>query len=85
MGFGLNGQEPTLNDSLQSCQILSPTVGHSLPVSSVMELSRQEHWSRLLRPPPEDLPNGGLEPVSSASSVLAGRLFTTSAIWEVCC
>ena len=25
-----------------------------------MELSRQEHWSRLLCPPPEDLPNGGI-------------------------
>ena len=35
---------------------------------------RQEYWSELLFPPPGDLPNPGIEPMSPA---LAGGLFTT--------
>ena len=46
--------------------------GLQAPLS--MELSRQEYWCGLLFPPPEDLPNQGIEPVSSA---LAFRFFTT--------
>ena len=37
-------------------------------------LSRQERWSGLPFPSPEDLPGLGIEPASSAR---AGRLFTT--------
>ena len=44
-----------------------------------MGFSRQEYWSRLPYPSPEDLPNPGIEP---ASPSLAGRFFTTSANWE---
>ena len=33
-------------------------------------------------PPPGDLPNPGIEPVSLMSPALAGRFFTTSTIWE---
>ena len=44
--------------------------------------SRQEYWSRLLCPPPGDLPNPGTEPESPASPALAGGFFTTSATWE---
>ena len=29
-----------------------------------MELSRQEHWSELPFPPPKNLPNPGIEPMS---------------------
>ena len=36
--------------------------------------TRQEYWSGLLFPPPGDLPNPGIGPVSPA---LAGRFFTT--------
>ena len=32
-----------------------------------MEFSRQEYWSRLPGPPPGDLPDSGLEPMSPAS------------------
>ena len=39
-----------------------------------MEFSRQECWSGLLFPSPEDLPNPGIEPMSPA---LAGGFFTT--------
>ena len=48
-----------------------------------MAFSRQEHWSGLPRPPPGDLPDPGIEPESLTSPTLAGRLFTTSAAWEV--
>ena len=42
-----------------------------------MEFSRQEHWSGLPFPPPEDFPDPGIEPMSLASLVLVGRFFTT--------
>ena len=45
-------------------------------------LSRQEYWSGLLCPPPEDLPNPGIEPTSLKSPALADRFFTTSPTWE---
>ena len=34
------------------------------------------------RPPPEDLPDPGIEPASLMSLVLADGFFTTSAVWE---
>ena len=37
-----------------------------------MEFSRQEHWSGLPFPPPEDLPDPGIEPASPA---LADKFF----------
>ena len=42
-----------------------------------MEFSRQEYWNGLPFPSPEDLPDPGIEPMSLASSALAGRFFTT--------
>ena len=42
-----------------------------------MGFPRQEYWSGSPRPPPEDLPDPGIEPVSPASSALADRFFTT--------
>ena len=47
-----------------------------------MGFSRQEYWSGLPCPPPGDLPNPGIEPVSLMSPALAGGFFTTSATWE---
>ena len=44
------------------------TVAHHLLLS--MDFPRQECWSELPLPPPEDLPNPGLEPMSSAFLVL---------------
>ena len=44
-----------------------------------MGFSRQEYWSGLPCPPPGDLSNPGIEPISPA---LAGGFFTTSATWE---
>ena len=56
------------------------TTAHQAPLS--MGFSRQEYWSRLPCPPPGDLPDPGIEPVSLMSPVLAGGSFTTSANWE---
>ena len=55
------------------------TIAHQAPLS--MELSRQEYWSGLPGPPPGDLPDPGIKPVSLTSPAMAGRFFTTSATW----
>ena len=47
-----------------------------------MELSRQEYWSGLPFPSPEDLPGPEIEPMSLMSPALAGGFFTTSVTWE---
>ena len=60
---------------VQLCAILL-TVACQTPPSS--GFSRQEYWSGLPFPPPGDLPNPGIEPVSLASLALAGRFFTPS-------
>ena len=51
--------------SLQSCPTLVTlwTVARQDPLS--MGFSRQEYWSRLLYPPPGNLPDTGMEPTSS--------------------
>ena len=49
------------------------TVAHQAPLS--MGFPRQEYWSGLPFPTPEDLPDPGIKPVSPAS---AGRFFTTA-------
>ena len=48
-----------------------------------MGFSRQEYESRLPFPPPGDLPNPGIEPVSLISPAWVGGFFTTSTTWEV--
>ena len=50
------------------------TVACQAPLS--MEFFRQECWSELPCPPPEDLSTPGLKHVSPASPVLESRLFT---------
>ena len=56
------------------------TVAHQAPLS--LEFSRQEYWSGLPCPPPGDLPDTGIKPVSLMSPALAGGFFTTSTTWE---
>ena len=51
------------------------TVVRETPLS--MEFSRQEYWSGFHFPPPVDLPNPRIEPLSLASPALAGGFFTT--------
>ncbi|ELR60842.1 hypothetical protein M91_04482, partial [Bos mutus] len=50
---------------------------HQAPLS--IGFSRQEYWSGLPCPPPEDLPHPGIKPMSLISLALVGRFFTTSA------
>ena len=47
-----------------------------------MGFSRQEYWSGLSCPPPGDLPDPGIKPVSLKSHALARGFFTTSATWR---
>ena len=67
---------------LQSCLSLCNlwAVARQVPLS--MGLSRQEYWNGLPCPPPGDLPDPGIKPMSLVSLALAGRLFITSATWE---
>ena len=44
--------------------------------------SRQEYWSRLPCPPPENLSDPGMETASLTYPALAGGFFTTSITWE---
>ena len=57
------------------------TVGHQAPLS--MGFSMQEYWSGLPGPPPGDLPDPGIEPMSLMSNLhwQAGS-FTTTATRE---
>ena len=45
-------------------------------------LQAREYLSGCLCPPPGDLPDPGIEPMSLASPALAGSFFTTSTPWE---
>ena len=47
-----------------------------------MGFFRQGYWSGLPWPPPVDLLDPGIEPVSLMSPALADGFFTTSATWE---
>ena len=49
------------------------TIAHQAPLS--MGFSRQEHWSGLPFPSPEDLPNPGIEPASFTCPALVGGIF----------
>ena len=67
---------------LQLCSTLWDPMDCSPPGSFVHGFSRQEYWSGMPCPPPGDLPDPGIEPASLMSPALAGRFFTTSAIWK---
>ena len=47
-----------------------------------MGFSRQEYWTGLPCPPPGNLLNPGIEPISLMSPALASGFFTTSTTWE---
>ena len=51
------------------------TADHHAPLS--MEFSRQEYWSGLRFPTPEDRPNPGIKCTTLASPALAGGFFAT--------
>ena len=47
-----------------------------------MGFSRQEHWSGLPFPIPEDLPKPEIEPMFLMSPALAGEFFSPGSTWE---
>ena len=51
-------------------------------VSLSMGFSRQEYWSGLPFPPPGDLPDSGIKPISLVPPAVAGGVFITSTPWE---
>ena len=63
--------------SLSHVRLVMPswTVIHQTSLS--MKFSRQEYWSGFAVSCSRDLPDPGIEPLSPASPVLAGRFFTT--------
>ena len=68
--------------SLQLCPTFSAlwTIAHKLPLSS--GFSRHEYWGAFPCPPPEYLPDPGMETTSPVSPALGGGVFTTSTTWE---
>ena len=72
-----------VSSATQLCPTLCDPMDCSPPGSSLsMGFSRREHWSGLPCPPPEDLPNPGIELVPLTSRASAGRFFTPGATWE---
>ena len=69
--------------SVISDSVILWTVAHQTLLS--MGFSRQEYKSGWPFPPPGDLPDPGIKLTSLTSPALAGRYFTTGAIWEVFC
>ena len=69
---------------LISCSVVSNslhTMDYSLLGSSVHGILHARILEWVAMPPPGDLPDPGIEPVSLTSPALAGRYFTTSATW----
>ena len=64
---------------VQHCATLW-TVTCQAPLS--MGFSRQEYWSGLPGPLPEDPPNPGIDLMFHYVSCIAGGFFTTRATWE---
>ena len=64
-----------------SCSLMTNSLGphgrgsHQAPLS--MNFSRQEYWSGLPSPPPGNLPDPGIKPMSLVIPALTGGFFTT--------
>ena len=61
----------------KSCLTLSVTQTVACQVPLSMGFPRQEYWSGLPFPSSGNLPDPGIEPMSTASPALAGGFFTT--------
>ena len=67
---------------IQLCLIFCNIVDCSLLGSSVHGIFQARILEQVPCPPPEDLPDPGIEPTFSYVSALSGRFFTTSVTWE---
>ena len=63
--------------SLQSCSALCDSVDCSPPGSSVHRIFQARILEQVAFPPPGDLPDPVIKPMSLASPALAGGFFTT--------
>ena len=61
--------------AVSNTSVTPQTVACQAPLS--LGFSRQECWSGVPFPPPGDLPDPGIKPVSPTSAALAGGFFTT--------
>jgi len=70
--------------SLQSCLTLCDPKDHSQPGSSVHRILQARILERVGCPPPGDLPDPRIKPMSLKSPALADRFFTTTtrATWK---
>ena len=68
----------------QSVQLFeTPWTGaRQAPLSMRFPSVSQEYWNGLPFPPPEDLANPGIKPMSLASPPLDGKFFTTGKLWS---
>ena len=67
---------------LQSCPTLCNPMGYSPPGSSLHGIPQARILERVAMPPPGDLPNPGMKPMSLKSPALAGGFITTSVTLE---
>ena len=65
------------------CSTLCDPMDCNLPGSSVHGILQASILEWVATPPPGDLPDPGIEPMSLMSRALAGGFITTSATWEV--
>ena len=72
-----------LAKSLQWCLTLCDPMDYGRQAPLSMGFSRQEYWSELPCPPPEDLPKPRIEPMFLVSPALAAGFFTTSNTWPL--
>ena len=79
------GGDLAVTTSVCVCSVVSDSVAPwtvARPTPLPTEFSRQEYWSVLPFPIRGDLPNPGIGLTFLVSPALAGRLLTTSTIWE---
>ena len=69
----------------QLCLTLCNSLDCSPPGSSAHGILQARILEWVPCPPPGDLPNPGIEPISLTSPALAGGFFTTNATWEALC
>ena len=69
-------------ESLQLCPTLCNPMVCSLPGSFIHGILQERILEWVACPPPEDLPDPGIEPTSLMSPALVGGFFTTSTTWE---
>ena len=83
--IGISGV-PTIPVVCQVTSVMFPlfltlrTTARQVPLS--VGFCRQPYWNGLPCPPPGDLPDPGIKPLSLRSPALAGKFFITSTTWE---